>query len=76
MSVFWLLPQCFLLGLMEGLASKGLEKFISNHVSKSIRRYGPTFSNFVTGKFGKFLQHPLRFTIQKLVQGNHKHESS
>lgn len=58
MSVFWLLTQFFLLGLMEGLASKGLEKFVSNHVSKSMRRYGLIFSNFVTG-LGKFFSIPF-----------------
>ena len=58
MSVFWLLIQFFLLGLMEGLASKGLEKFVSNHVSKSMRRYGLIFSNFVTG-LGKFFSIPF-----------------
>ncbi|KAK7849671.1 hypothetical protein CFP56_002523 [Quercus suber] len=41
-----------------GLASKGLEKFISNHVSKSMRRYGPIFSNFVTG-LGNFFSIPF-----------------
>ncbi|XP_023881742.1 protein NRT1/ PTR FAMILY 8.1 [Quercus suber] len=48
----------FAFGLMLGLASKGLEKFISNHVSKSMRRYGPIFSNFVTG-LGNFFSIPF-----------------
>ena len=37
---------------------RGLEKFISNHVSKSMRKYGPIFSNFVTG-LGNFFSIPF-----------------
>ena len=39
MSVFWLLPQFCLLGLMEGLGDKGLENFIKDYVEESMKRH-------------------------------------
>ena len=58
MDIFFLFTQFFLLGLMEGLANEGLKKFISNHVSKSVRKYGPVFSKLVIG-FGNFFSIPI-----------------
>ena len=58
MSVLWLVPQFSLLGLMEGLASSGLQEFFYNHVATSMRSYGPPFSNCVLG-FGSFISTPL-----------------
>ena len=56
MSVFWLLPEFCLLGLMEGLGDKGFENFIHNnkHLSKSMKGHVSLFSKLVIG-FGNFL---------------------
>ena len=54
MSVLWLVPQFSLLGLMEGLASNGLQEFFYNHVATSMRSYGPPFSDCALG-FGNFI---------------------
>ena len=53
MSTFWLLPQFILLGLMDALAVEGLEEFVDNHVTKSMKSYGKLFSDCVLG-FGNF----------------------
>nr|POF08554.1 isoform 2 of protein nrt1/ ptr family 5.4 [Quercus suber] len=53
MSTFWLLPQFILLGLMDALAVEGLQEFVDNHVTKSMKSYGELFSDCVLG-FGKF----------------------
>ena len=58
MSVLWLFPQVILLGLMEGLASDGLEEFFYKHVAISMRSYGPSFSDCVLG-LGNFISIPL-----------------
>ncbi|KAF3945838.1 hypothetical protein CMV_027828, partial [Castanea mollissima] len=57
-SVLWLVPQFSLLGLMDGLASNGLQEFFYNHVAPSMRSYGPPFSDCVLG-FGNFISIPL-----------------
>uniref|UniRef100_A0A2N9H941 Uncharacterized protein n=1 Tax=Fagus sylvatica TaxID=28930 RepID=A0A2N9H941_FAGSY len=58
MSTLWLLPQFTLLGLMEGFAHEGLEEFFDNHIlSKSMRNYGPLFTECVLG-FGNFFSIP------------------
>ena len=54
MSVLWIFPQFILLGLMEGLASDGLQEFFYNHVAMSMRSYGPSFSDCVLG-LGNFI---------------------
>ena len=58
MSVLWLFPQFILLGLMEGLATDGLQEFFYNHVAISMRSYGPSFSDCVLG-LGNFISVPL-----------------
>ena len=58
MSVLWLFPQFFWLGLMEGLANDGLQEFFYNHVATSMRSYGPSFSDCVLG-FGNFISMPF-----------------
>ncbi|XP_075672613.1 protein NRT1/ PTR FAMILY 5.4-like [Castanea sativa] len=58
MSVLWLVPQFSLLGLMDGLASNGLQEFFYNRVTTSMRSYGPPFSDCVLG-FGNFISIPL-----------------
>ena len=57
MSVLWLLPQFALLGLMEGFANIGLEKFMCNHVSKSMKSCGKLLKDCVIG-FGNFFSIP------------------
>ncbi|KAK9286273.1 hypothetical protein L1049_014662 [Liquidambar formosana] len=54
MSVFWLVPQFFLIGLMEGLAEDGLDDFFSDQVTESMARYGPPINECALG-IGKFL---------------------
>ena len=49
MSTFWLLPQFILLGLMDALAVEGLQEFVDNHVTKSMKSYGKLFSDCVLG---------------------------
>ena len=58
MSVLWLFPQFILLGLMEGLATDGLQEFFYNHVAISMRSYGPSFSDCVLG-LGNFISMPF-----------------
>lgn len=59
MSVLWLAPQIFLLGLMEGFASEGLEEFFDNHVkTESMKRDGALFTDCVIG-FGNFSSIPF-----------------
>lgn len=58
MSILWLLPQFTLLGLMEGFTHEGLAEFFDNHIlSKSMRNYGPLFTECVLG-FGNFFSIP------------------
>lgn len=58
MSVLWLIPQFILLGLMEGLATDGLQEFFYKHVAISMRSYGPSFSDCVLG-LGNFISVPF-----------------
>ncbi|XP_050261013.1 protein NRT1/ PTR FAMILY 5.4-like isoform X2 [Quercus robur] len=58
MSVLWLIPQFILLGLMEGLATYGLQEFFYKHVAISMRSYGPSFSDCVLG-LGNFISMPF-----------------
>ncbi|KAL3838642.1 hypothetical protein ACJIZ3_023233 [Penstemon smallii] len=57
-SVFWLVPQFFLLGFMEGLVFAGLEEFFYAQVPKSMKLYGPSFTQFALS-IGNFLGLPL-----------------
>ncbi|XP_020549849.1 protein NRT1/ PTR FAMILY 5.6-like [Sesamum indicum] len=45
-SVFWLVPQFFLLGFMEGLVYDGMEEVFYVHVPESFKKYGPSFTQF------------------------------
>lgn len=58
MSVFWLLPQFCLLGLMEGLGDKGLENFIKDYVEESMKRQVSLYGKLVVG-FGNFFSIPI-----------------
>ncbi|XP_057771189.1 protein NRT1/ PTR FAMILY 5.8-like [Salvia miltiorrhiza] len=53
-TVYWLTPQYFLLGLMSGLSEDGLESFYQSQVSESLSTFGPPFEEFVMG-LGKFM---------------------
>ncbi|KAL0312884.1 UNVERIFIED_CONTAM: protein NRT1/ PTR FAMILY 5.1 [Sesamum radiatum] len=53
-SVFWLVPQFFLLGLMEGLVFGGMEEMFYAIVPQSFRKYGPSFTQFSLN-IGNFL---------------------
>ena len=70
MSVYSLIPQYLLLGLMEGLAGDGLEEFVIAHIPDSMRRYGPVFSELVLG-FGYFYSIPLLFLFRSFGGTNH-----
>ncbi|KAL0395267.1 UNVERIFIED_CONTAM: protein NRT1/ PTR FAMILY 4.4 [Sesamum latifolium] len=48
-SVFWLIPQFFLLGFMEGLVCDGMEEVFNGHVPEPLRKYGPVFTEFALG---------------------------
>ncbi|XP_060183368.1 protein NRT1/ PTR FAMILY 5.6-like [Lycium barbarum] len=52
-SIFWLTPQFFLVGLMKGLSESGLQDFFETQVCESMKEYGPQFSEFSDG-IGKF----------------------
>ncbi|XP_065625436.1 protein NRT1/ PTR FAMILY 5.4-like isoform X2 [Quercus suber] len=58
MSVLWLFPQFILLGLMDGLASDGLQEFFYKHVATSMRSYGSQFNDCVLG-IGNFISLPF-----------------
>ena len=58
MSVLWLVPQFFWLGLMEGLAYDGFQEFFYNHVATSMRIFTPSFCDCVLG-FGNFISIPV-----------------
>ncbi|KAL0395274.1 UNVERIFIED_CONTAM: protein NRT1/ PTR FAMILY 8.1 [Sesamum latifolium] len=45
-SFFWLVPQFFLLGLMEGLVFGGMEEMFYAVVPQSFTKYGPSFTQF------------------------------
>ncbi|KAI4353242.1 hypothetical protein L6164_002207 [Bauhinia variegata] len=58
MSVLWLIPQYFLLGLMEALALNGLGNFFYDHVPKSMRKFEQPFSEIVLS-IGTFFSVPF-----------------
>ncbi|XP_060185539.1 protein NRT1/ PTR FAMILY 5.6-like [Lycium barbarum] len=72
-SVFWLTPQFFLVGLMEGLSESGLQDFFETQVCESMKEYGPQFSEFSTG-IGKFLS--VIFILIFLFWFNEEFETS
>ncbi|XP_020547748.1 protein NRT1/ PTR FAMILY 5.7-like [Sesamum indicum] len=45
-TVFWLIPQFFLLGFVEGLVFDGMEEVFAAHVPESFRKYGQSFTQF------------------------------
>ncbi|KAH6818016.1 hypothetical protein C2S51_001619 [Perilla frutescens var. frutescens] len=53
-SFLFLVPQFFLLGLMEGLVFDGLEEIYSSLVPASLNKYGPSFAEFALG-IGHFM---------------------
>ncbi|KAL3631729.1 hypothetical protein CASFOL_024713 [Castilleja foliolosa] len=53
-TIFRLIPQFILLGVMEGLSTNGLENLFNSQVSQSTTRYGPPFEECVQGT-GKLL---------------------
>ncbi|MCD7457633.1 hypothetical protein HAX54_035636 [Datura stramonium] len=48
-SVFWLTPQFFLVGLMQGLSESGLQDFFETQVCESMKGYGSQFNEFARG---------------------------
>lgn len=54
MSISWLCPQFFLLGLMEGLAQDGLDEFMSYHFREWTGEHVAAISRFLIG-IGSFL---------------------
>lgn len=54
LSIFWLIPQYVLLGLMGGLAQEGLDDFFYNRIDKSMLSYVPRLNGCVLG-IGKCL---------------------
>ncbi|KAI4353265.1 hypothetical protein L6164_002228 [Bauhinia variegata] len=57
MGIAVLIPQFLLMGLMEGLAQKGLEEFYSNYVPESMEGFVQPFAELVSGT-GKLLTLP------------------
>ncbi|KAK1548855.1 hypothetical protein Q3G72_010498 [Acer saccharum] len=57
MSIWWLAPQFFLLGLMEGLAVDGLEEFTidDNHLSRSMKKLLSAINTFIVDGIGSAL---------------------
>ncbi|XP_059309836.1 protein NRT1/ PTR FAMILY 5.6-like [Lycium ferocissimum] len=72
-GVFWVTPQFFLVGLMEGLSESGLQHFFETQVCESMKEYGPQFSEFSTG-IGKFLS--VIFILIFLFWSNEEFETS
>ncbi|KAI4353259.1 hypothetical protein L6164_002223 [Bauhinia variegata] len=46
-SIFWLVPQYILLGLMEGFAGGGLVTFFYDHLPKSMKSFAEAFSELI-----------------------------
>ncbi|XP_058110907.1 protein NRT1/ PTR FAMILY 5.6-like [Magnolia sinica] len=67
MSVFWLLPQFFLLGAMDGLVSDGVKEFFYDHVPDSMKSFGPSFSQSVSG-MGSLLSALLIITSTRMSE--------
>lgn len=53
MSVFWLVPQFALIGVMDGLIDEGIKDFFIKHVPDSLKMFEPTYweSVYVAGCF-------------------------
>ncbi|GAB4843987.1 hypothetical protein Ancab_013951 [Ancistrocladus abbreviatus] len=49
MSVFWLVPQMFMLGVVEGLAVDGVSSFFHHELPGSMRRYAALFTEVIIG---------------------------
>ncbi|XP_031262808.1 protein NRT1/ PTR FAMILY 5.5-like [Pistacia vera] len=54
MSIIWLAPQFCLLGLMQGLATDGLNEFVIDQFPESMEEYVTAINEFVIG-IGSFL---------------------
>ena len=64
MSILCLLPQFILLGLTEGFGDEGLEEFFDSHIkNKSMKSYGPLFTECILG-FGNFFSIPFVLLIK------------
>jgi len=62
MSTVWLVPQFFLIGLVEGLVADGLADFYNIHVDESLEHYESPFNESAIG-VGKFLSAALVLTL-------------
>lgn len=62
MSTVWLVPQFFLIGLVEGLVAHGLADFYNIHVDESLEHYESPFNESAIG-VGKFLSAALVLTL-------------
>ncbi|KAI9379820.1 hypothetical protein POPTR_017G145532v4 [Populus trichocarpa] len=62
MSTVWLVPQFFLIGLVEGLVADGLADFYNVHVDESLEHYESPFNESAIG-VGKFLSAALVLTL-------------
>ena len=49
MSMFWLLPQFFLLGAVDGISNFSIDQFFTNQAPASMSRYLKLFSQGVIG---------------------------
>ncbi|GAY50676.1 hypothetical protein CUMW_128560 [Citrus unshiu] len=49
MSLFWLLPQFFLLGCFDGIREKSIDDFFTDQCPRSLSKYATLFSTAVTG---------------------------
>ncbi|KAK1548724.1 hypothetical protein Q3G72_023103 [Acer saccharum] len=69
MSIWWLAPQFFLLGFMEGLASGGLEEFTidDDHLSRSMKNLLSAINTFVVNGIGSALNILCIFLNTKLI---------
>ncbi|KAH7845677.1 hypothetical protein Vadar_004763 [Vaccinium darrowii] len=64
MSIVWLAPQFCLLALMEGIGTRGLDRFFEVQVSDvPLEKYGQVLNEAVIG-FGKFLNGLLVFLLR------------
>ncbi|CAK9152455.1 unnamed protein product [Ilex paraguariensis] len=69
MSICWLMPQFFLLGLTEGLTEDGLEDFFCYLLPASMEAYGPSFNQTVIG-IGKLIIAILLFSFKSCFGSN------
>ncbi|KAK0584644.1 hypothetical protein LWI29_016539 [Acer saccharum] len=68
MSIWWLAPQYLLLGLMEGLATEGLEHFTNDdeHLSRSMKTFLSAINVFVITGIGSALNILCIYSNKKL----------